>query len=251
MFRTELSPKKHEHSLSHTTPVLTIGSCFSDQIGGYFEKNKFDVLSNPFGTVYNPISIFKLLRFAVAQSEPEEYSYIHDQGLHSNFEFHSKFSSSDKNLLQQNIKNSIDNTHNFLKRADFLILTLGTAFAYERVENEQIVANCHKVPAKQFKKILLTESQIIKAFYGVKEELNRFNENLQIILTVSPVRHVKDTLELNAVSKSILRMVCHRLCDQYDSVHYFPSYEIVLDDLRDYRFYQRDMIHPNEIAEEY
>ncbi len=251
MFRTELHPRKSEQYINHTTPIVTIGSCFSDQIGAYFIKNKFKITSNPFGTVYNPISICKLLQLTIDSRYPKQNTYLTHQHLHANYDFHSSFSSYDQSEITTSIESAIQQTHEKLKVAQYLIITLGTAFVYERVDNNEIVANCHKVPAKAFRKRLLSETEITHSICDLKDRLSSLNPDLKIILTVSPVRHIKDTLELNSVSKSLLRIACNQLVNQYDSIHYFPSYELLLDDLRDYRFYKADMIHPNEVAEDY
>ncbi|MEQ9165891.1 MAG: GSCFA domain-containing protein, partial [Fulvivirga sp.] len=139
----------------------------------------------------------------------------------------------------------------FLKKTDYLIITFGTAFVYELDSTAEVVANCHKVPAKNFTKKLLTQKQVLEAFEEVYQRLMDLKPDLKIILTVSPVRHIKDTLALNSVSKSTLRLTCHTLENQYENVEYFPSYELVMDDLRDYRFYKSDMLHPSAEAEDY
>jgi hypothetical protein len=131
------------------------------------------------------------------------------------------------------------------------MITYGTAWTYTRKDTGEVVANCHKVPAHQFEKELCTQKRMLDSFGECYSKLKAFNPNLNIILTVSPVRHLKDTLELNSVSKSVLRLTCHTLTQQHADVHYFPAYEILLDDLRDYRFYKSDMIHPSADAEEY
>ena len=251
MFRTELDPQPSSWTITHDSPTLTIGSCFSGCMGHRFEKNKFPVLSNPFGTVYNPISIFKLLGHAIDNSDPSESHFIETQDLWVHLDFHSKFSSTDKVALEQGTRHAIQNTHQFLKTAKYLVVTLGTALVYKSKTSGEIVANCHKIPAREFSKHLLTQKQVVEAFSGLLEKLTHFNTSLRLILTVSPVRHIKDSLEVNAVSKSLLRLVCDTLASQYAHVSYFPSYEIMMDDLRDYRFYATDMIHPSEQAEEY
>ncbi|QSE97034.1 GSCFA domain-containing protein [Fulvivirga lutea] len=251
MFRTELNITPSKDKITLSTPILTIGSCFSDNIGEKLEENKFQVLSNPFGTVYNPISIFKLLNTAVSQNLPEADSYLTNDGLHANYDFHSSFSSLHQGDLEESIEESISKTHQFLKSAKVIIITFGTAFVYRRIDNNTIVANCHKVPAKEFNKELLSHEAICNQFKVTYMQLKAFNPDLRFMLTVSPVRHIKDTLELNSVSKSALRTACHSLQEEYDDITYFPSYEIQLDDLRDYRFYKSDMLHPTEEATDY
>lgn len=250
MFRTELKIQGPNEKINHKTPVLTIGSCFSDCMGNRFQANKFDVLSNPFGTCYNPLSIFKLLETALANHPAEAEGYVQTQGLWAHHDFHSSFSSVEKSVLEHNIHAAISSTHSFLKKTRWLIITFGTAIVYEHNETETWVNNCHKLPAHIFTKSMLSPMDIIESFEDVYKELSAHIPDLNIILTVSPVRHTKEGIENNAVSKSILRLAAYEL-QQYDNVHYFPGYEIMLDDLRDYRFYKSDMIHPNEDAEKY
>ncbi|HEY8938059.1 MAG TPA: GSCFA domain-containing protein [Cyclobacteriaceae bacterium] len=233
------------------TPFLTLGSCFADGIGQRLEKNKFSVLPNPFGTIYNPHSIHKLLHYAIADKIPPEYTYLKQGEVFLNYDFHSEFSALSQAELVKKIEASINTTHAFLKNTSYLILTYGTSWIYERRDISEVVANCHKKPAAEFTKSLLTQKKIIESFQDVYTALTAFNPSLKIILTVSPVRHIKDTLELNSVSKSVLRMACHTISTTYTDVEYFPAYEIMLDDLRDYRFYKADMIHPTEEAVNY
>jgi len=248
MFRTEFNLTEPNFKLDLKAPIITIGSCFSDCMGQRFLENKFDTLSNPFGTVYNPISIVDLLTLALKNQKPSDNTYTENQGLWSNYLFHSSFSSSDPELARQNVQTAIKKTHEYLSKSKILIITLGTAFVYKRKDNDEIVANCHKIPQKHFTKSLLTQNQILSEFEPV---ISKLNNDVKIILTVSPVRHLKDTIEQNSVSKSILRVACDTLANNFSQVSYFPSYEIMMDDLRDYRFYKRDMIHPSEEAEDY
>jgi hypothetical protein len=250
-FRTTLNAGVSTHTISLSQPVFTIGSCFADAIGSRLVQSRAQALSNPFGIAYNPESIHKLLGYAVANQSVPAHTYLQHHDLHFNYDFHSGLSSSRKDELQHNLSNTIDLTHRFLKESSWLLITYGTAWVYERVDNGEIVANCHKQPADLFRKKLLSHDQITTSFTSLYERLKAFNPGLRIILTVSPVRHIKDTLPLNSVSKSILRLACHSILEKFPDIDYFPAYEILLDDLRDYRFYKRDMIHPTEEAEDY
>lgn len=250
-FRTEIQLSKGKYPVSLKQDILTTGSCFSDSIGNKLVQNKFNTLVNPFGTTYNPYSIHKLLRASLNKAQPASHSYFHYNDLYTHFDFHSEFSSPEKNVIEENVKAAIDHAHTFLKTAHWIIITYGTALVYKRNDSGEIVANCHKVPANNFTKELLTENKILESFEGFYQNLKAVNPTCKIMLTVSPVRHVKDTLELNSVSKSILRAACHALTELHADVVYFPAYEIMLDDLRDYRFYKSDMLHPNADAEEY
>ncbi|MEQ9413621.1 MAG: GSCFA domain-containing protein [Cyclobacteriaceae bacterium] len=242
-FRTVLTATPASFSIGLRDGCFTIGSCFADNLGQLLQQHKFEVSVNPFGTTYNPISIHKALNYAIKNELPATDTYGELNETHFNFDFHSSFSALDPNNLQRNIANAISKSHTSIKSATTLLITYGTSWVYER--NGEIVSNCHKVPAAQFNKQLLTQKKILESFKNFYQQLTVVNPNVRIILTLSPVRHIKDSLELNAVSKSILRLSCHTLSEIYPNVEYFPAYEIVLDDLRDYRFYDRDLLHPS------
>lgn len=250
-FRTELVTSPSAARIRLTDSILTVGSCFSDAIGSQLILNKLQTLVNPFGTVYNPLSIHKLIQYSTSGSPVLEPSFAQRQDLVLHYDFHSQFSAANPDDLQNILTSALTDTHNFLRTSKWLIITYGTSWVYELKETSSIVANCHKMPQALFNKFLLTQKKILDSFETMYVDLKTLNPNLQIILTVSPVRHLKDTLELNSVSKSILRMACYTLSQQHSDVQYFPSYEIMLDDLRDYRFYKSDMIHPSEVAEDY
>lgn len=248
-FRTEikLSPA---HSIGLRDQILTTGSCFADQFGGWLRDFKFNTLVNPFGTTYNPISIHQNLIEAL-NSSIDENGYVEHQGIWHHFEFHSQWSSPEKTTLQESISNQQKKVNDFLRNTSVLIITYGTAFIYEQKNNNKIVSNCHKLPSALFTKRLLIVNEITESFATLIKKLRNVKPDIRIIVTVSPVRHVKDTLELNSVSKATLRLACHKLASNYDSVDYFPSFEIMMDDMRDYRFYERDQIHPTEEAVDY
>jgi hypothetical protein len=251
MFRTEVQPTPSSAKLNLSEKILTLGSCFSDSIGNELTGNKFSVSVNPFGTNYNPHSIHKSLRYAIHNQVVPDHTYLENNGVHSNYDFHSNFSALQKNEVAHALKESIGATHYFLKDAHWIFITYGTAWVYERNDTGDVVANCQKVPASNFNKVLLSQKKILESFEEFYKELKVFNPTCKIILTVSPVRHIKDTLELNSVSKSVLRLSCQTITEIHSDVFYFPSYEIMMDDLRDYRFYKSDMIHPTEEAEHY
>jgi hypothetical protein len=250
-FRTELTPGFSTSRIGLKDAIFTIGSCFADAIGDHLTENKFNVWNNQFGTVYNPVSIHRLLSLALENKLPKRESYLQNEGVYFNYSFHSSHSAFSDQELQDKIKTSIVKANEFLKYANRIIMTFGTAFVYRLKNSNEIVANCHKVPSTNFTKSLLTEKEITESFQDFYSKLKSINPNCKIILTVSPVRHLKDTLELNAVSKSILRLSCHLITNQLSDVEYFPAYEILLDDLRDYRFYKTDRLHPTDEAVEY
>jgi lysophospholipase L1-like esterase len=243
-----LPPISQPFGLSNS--IFTIGSCFAETIGNRLVENKFNAMANPFGTLYNPISIHHSLKSAVDIMLPANNEYIIQQEVHYHYQFHSSFSALDRPELKKKIKDSLQACNQFLKTSNYLIITYGSAFVYIQNDLDMVVANCHKMPASHFSKHHLTVEVITDSFLHIYRKLKSFNPNLKIILTVSPVRHLKDTIELNSVSKSTLRLACHQLVEKF-GVDYFPAYEIMMDDLRDYRFYKTDRIHPTQEAEEY
>ncbi len=251
MFRTELHPAPLPHKIRLNDSVLTIGSCFSDTIGKQLAQHKFSTLINPFGAVYNPISIHRLIGWSLKNQMPDESGYAQRDDVHFHYDFHSQFAALSVNHLKESLRHALALTHNFLQHTNWLMITYGTTWVYRLKSADRIVANCHKMPGRLFAKELLSQKKIIKSFDALYHPLKSKHPNVHILLTVSPVRHIRDTLELNSVSKSVLRLACHTICTAYPDVHYFPAYEILLDDLRDYRFYASDLIHPSEQAEDY
>ena len=247
-FRTEINcspalPINLDHK------ILTVGSCFADQFGQWLTNNKFQVLSNPFGTTYNPISIHQLLENSLNEFiDPALFTERNGFWLHH--AWHSQFVAASKEELITTLHQTQAKVNAFLHQVDVLILTYGTAWVYELKAGNQLVTNCHKVQANRFTKRLLSTSEIEASFHALNEKLNTVRPGLRVICTVSPVRHLKDTFELNQVSKSVLRLACHHL-QQENLAAYFPAYEIMMDDLRDYRFYERDKIHPSAEARDY
>lgn len=251
IFRTEIELKPTSFKIGIGSKIITIGSCFSEVIGNQLSENKIECLCNPYGTIFNPASIFKLINHSLQNQAVFKHLFLETDGIWQHYDFHSKFFAKTKEELEQTLNNTHQNVSQFLKKANVLIITLGSAWVHQLKENSQIVSNCHKSPGNLFKKELLTIKEILMRFQTMYEALKLQNPKLKVILTVSPVRHTKETLTLNSVSKSILRIACHELEQEFEDVHYFPSYEIMIDDLRDYRFYGEDLIHPNSLAEKY
>jgi hypothetical protein len=249
-FRTTFPISESDNKISLHSQILTLGSCFADVVGNQLVNNKLQVSVNPFGTLFNPLSIFKILSPTYTQAD--ERLYVQNSEAWVHYDFHSQFSSNTSGELQQIINQKLGDIHSHLiPQTSNLILTFGTSFIYKLLNPQVYVANCHKMPKSLFEKELLSVKDICRGFAVLYRELKEINPNLRIILTVSPVRHTKDGMAENQVSKSILRAACHYLTTDYEDVEYFPSYEIMMDDLRDYRFYKPDMIHPNEVAEQY
>lgn len=251
MFRTEIPLIPHSQQLTHSARVLTIGSCFAETMGTRLLENKVAAVVNPFGTVFNPLTACQLLRAAAGEDVDWQQHLVEARGRWQSYDLHATIGADSPVTLLQRIQEVVRETGEFLRTADVVMLTLGTAFVYRLRATGELVSNCHKVPAEQFEKELLTPDEIINAVAETHAYLRRHNPKLRFILTVSPVRHLKDTLPLNTVSKSTLRLACHYLSELLPDVAYFPAYELLLDDLRDYRFYADDMLHPSTVAQEY
>ncbi len=250
-FRTELTVPGAPWCLEVGDRVLTLGSCFAQSIGQRFLSNKFQADVNPFGTVYHPLAIHQLLDYAILQEYPAPHTYLNHEGSTYNFDFHSSLSATIQENLEHQIHDRISAVHVAVKNCRVLLITYGTAWLYERTDTGEPVANCHRMPGAMFSKRLASAEEITASFRKTFERLLRINPNIKIVLTLSPVRHIKDTLQLNSVSKAVVRLACHQLSQVLGQVAYFPAYEILLDDLRDYRFYKDDLIHPTEKAEDY
>jgi len=229
-----------------------MGSCFTDNIGGLLKEKLFPVKTNPFGVVYNPLSVFQGLEIIVANKKfgPSDLFEFNDN-WHS-WQHHSLFSGRARDLVLESINGEIEQAHEFLTKTKYLILSFGSSWVYRLKENRKVVSNCHKVPTKEFTRELLEVSDIEIAFTDIQEKLSRINSEIKIILTVSPVRHWKDGAHGNQLSKSILHLATNNILKRNSEVcEYFPSYELLIDDLRDYRFYADDLLHPNKQAIEY
>ncbi len=251
MFRTELTIAPQERQLVRTARVLTIGSCFADSIGERLRLNKVMTLVNPFGTVFQPLALAQLLRAAAGEEQDWQQHVVEARGRWQSYDFHSTIGAESPVELLQLIQETVRRVGDFVRTADTVVLTLGTAWAYRLRETGELVSNLHKLPAALFEKELLTADEIVNGLAEVHALLRRLNPEIRLVLTVSPVRHIKDTLPLNAVSKSVLRVACHYLSELLPGVSYFPAYELLTDELRDYRFYASDMLHPSEVAEDY
>lgn len=251
MFRTPVLPKISARKILLNDPLFLIGSCFSENIGRKLSENKFDSLSNPYGVIYNPASIFRLMEEALLEKPVNEGLILKNQGVYRHYNFHSDISSLDKEDLLTQIGEANKYGKIYLLQSKWILITLGTSVVYYHKKLKEIVSNCHKVPAKEFDKKRLNPGEIIESFDRFYQTLGSLNKDFNIILTVSPVRHIRDSFETNSISKSILRYACGVLSESYDNVQYFPSFEIMMDDLRDYRFYDTDMLHPNNSAIEY
>jgi hypothetical protein len=249
--RTSFNIAPSPYKISHQSKLLAIGSCFATMVGKHMKDRKYDLLVNPFGTIFNPISVFTLLQNSISELELKEEEFIQHQEKWIHYQYHSSISADSKEELLTYIQNLHGITFQYLREASHLFITLGTAFIYEHKPMMRPVANCHKQPSSLFSKRLLTISEMAASFEQLYEQINAINPGIHIILTVSPVRHIKEGVPENQLSKSLLRVLVDQLMQYGDNVHYFPSYELMMDDLRDYRFYKEDLIHPTEQAEQY
>ena len=252
ILRTELKINPSGDHLRVSDPVFLIGSCFSGNIGNKLALSKFKVLVNPFGTIYNPFSIFELIGKSVrGEWKTEEEDIVFNQDTYRHLGFHSSVSSTSKSGLTELATKSFSQTGEFLHQAQWVIITFGTAVIYSWNRTGRVAANCHKLPAGEFNKRFLSIDEIQDQFDKIHRLLTGINNELKIILTVSPVRHLKEGFENNQFSKSVLGVACRNLVSRFSNVHYFPAYEIMIDDLRDYRFYEEDLVHPNAQATGY
>ena len=250
-FHTEFSPEPLPHRIGLNSRIVTLGSCFADVMGQRLTDHKLTVLNNPFGTIFNPVSIAKLVTMALNGNAPDENRYLERDGIWFHYDFHSSLWASSQAELRDTLRAALLQTAVAIRQADCLMLTLGTAVVYRHIETGKVVANCHKMPGALFEKYLYHIDHLRDDLTRLLKTLRKANPTLTVLLTVSPVRHTRDTLPLNSVSKATLRVITHELTVWNDRVHYFPAYELMTDDLRDYRFYEADMIHPNRQAQDY
>lgn len=232
--------------IDYTKKLFFIGSCFSDEIGMKFSKLKFNTSVNPYGVLFNPVSIRRVLEDAIDR-KVDFSGVVEQENVFVSLFHHSKLYNRDKDRFEKELQFITDQTHRFLKRTDFLFITLGSAFVYRSNELGQVVANCHKLPGTLFTKEFISVSEEIENFKRLIQKLKSLNPGIHIVFTVSPVRHIKDGFQENNQSKGALHLLIRELVKEED-VDYFPSYEIVMDELRDYRFFKTDMVHPNELA---
>jgi hypothetical protein len=250
-FRTALQIAPTSIQISHQDSILLLGSCFSQNIGERLQKYKFNCISNPFGTIFNPISISKLVGYACKNQPVTEDELILSQGVYVHPDFHSILSDVNANLALAKINHAIESTYHYIKKCTHLFITLGTAIAYKMNTTGQIVANCHKLPSSSFQKVDISISDGQEALEKMITQIREINPNVHIVFTVSPVRHIKDGIVENTKSKARLLCMIDEINRHDEGVSYFPAYDIMMDDLRDYRFYEADMIHPNAIAIDY
>lgn len=245
-----LQPQEH-NQVDYKSKIVLLGSCFSENIGDKFRYNKFQSLVNPFGILFHPLAIENLITRSINKAYyTEEDLYFHNEQWCC-LDAHSKLNKTSKEELLKVLNTQIDETHQQLINASHVVITLGTSWVYRHIASDTVVANCHKLPQKQFLKELLSIEQITEALKAVVSLVRSINPKVTFLFTVSPVRHIKDGFIENTRSKSYLFAAIHNIIEPRTHLYYFPSYEIMTDELRDYRFYNADMIHPNQVAINY
>lgn len=251
-FRTTVKTGENRAWLHHSDHVMLLGSCFSDNIGGKMHGALFNAMVNPMGTLYNPMSIARGVQRLIDCEPIAGKDLFMQGGVWNSYDFHSRYSLPDKQAAINRMNSRIEQGHKALSAARLLTVTLGTAMVYRLKATGEVVANCHKVPQHEFERKMATVQEMVQVLDDKVERLRTFNPELRIILTVSPIRHIADGLDTNSLSKASLRVAIQEVVSRHrDYCDYFPAYEIMMDDLRDYRFYANDMVHPSDVAVEY
>ena len=246
-------PFKREvnHQIDYTSKIVLLGSCFSKNMGHKFKYLKFISHQNPYGILFHTKAIETIIRNAVNQKKYSQKDiFLLDERWHC-FEAHSQLSSPSKKHHIQQLNDASELTNKSLANSTHVIITLGTSWVYQLIESKKIVANCHKVPSQKFKKLILSVDDIIESLHSILSMVRKINPTVNFIFTVSPIRHVKDGFIENQQSKSHLISAIHEIIKSHEQTFYFPSYEMMMDELRDYRFYEEDMIHPNKTSINY
>lgn len=255
---TKIPIPKSTHPIDYHSKIMAFGSCFAENMGAKFQYYKFQSTTNPFGILFHPLAIEKVIHFALSEKTfTENDIFFLNERWHC-FDAHSQLSHPDQQVLLQKLNEAIQITRKQIKESTHFILTLGTAWVYKLKKSGDVVANCHKVPQNEFEKHLLSVTEIEESLQRIIQKIKEVNSNITFIFTISPVRHLKDGFIENQRSKAHLITALHsllnkkgnplRLQSEVEVEDYFPSYEILMDQLRDYRFYSGDLIHPNQLA---
>lgn len=249
-FHLNLQPTPFPKKLAYSEALLFIGSCFAENMALRMQTHKFDVLLNPHGVLYNPDSIATATHYYLLNKPYTEQDLFFSNGCHHSWDHHSRFSAPSEAVCLAAINEQVEKAHIALRNAGWLFITLGSAYAYRYKQNGKRVGNCHKQPNQEFVKELLTVDELLITYRELITDLQKFNSRLKIVFTISPVRYIRDGVVENTKSKARLIELVHLLCDN-EKVMYFPAYELVLDDLRDYRFFKEDLVHPTDQAIDY
>ncbi len=249
-FRSEFIGK-NSNIISYDDKIFFIGSCFSNNIGNKLISSKFRCKINPLGVMYNPVSINNTIKIITGQKEINENDIFEKDGIYYSFFLHSSFNKLSREEFLNSLAKEAESALRFLETTSVVFITLGTAWVYKHRELDECVSNCHKEPAKAFDKIVMSSDDITSNLNEVVRRITEINPKVKIYFTLSPVRHLKDGFQDNSLSKALLRVAISNVIVGFENLDYFPAYEIVNDDLRDYRFYKDDLVHPNETAVNY
>jgi hypothetical protein len=247
-FRTQVELPERETEIRHSDRMMFFGSCFAENIGNLLQENKFRCNVNPFGILYNPLSINKALNQILDRKTYVEDDLFVSHGLWHSWMHHSDFSHARADVCLEQINARLAEAADGLKEADWLVMTWGTAYVYIHQESGEVVGNCHKQPDKTFRRSRLNAETLVEECRNVLRRCREANPKLKVLITVSPIRHAKDGMHGNQLSKATLLLAADELCRTCPDCYYFPSYEIMMDELRDYRFYADDMLHPSPMA---
>ncbi len=251
MFYTAVNIKSSSLNISYQDRIITLGSCFAENIGKKMHDAYFQTDINPFGVLYNPISIKNSIETLLDNKQFTQDDIFENKSLWQSFSHSSWFSTINSETCLENINSRLEIAAEFLQHADYMLVTFGTAWVFEEKKSRRVVSNCHKLPASDFVRRRLTVDEIVSEYSSLISKLQTHFPNLKYIFSVSPIRHFKDGAHENNLSKSILLLAIEALQMQFPHVDYFPAYEIMMDELRDYRYYASDMLHPSEVAVDY
>lgn len=250
-FRTKVEIETVQDRVDYDSRICMLGSCFAENIGQRLKYYRFRTELNPCGIVYNPMSVANVLRLLLAKYRFTGKDLLHNADKWVSLYHHGSFSAPTKELCLERINERLGRAADGFEETDLLLMTFGTAWVYRYKERGMIVANCHRFPAGDFERFCLTPEEIVDIYRPLIRQLREVNPKLRIIFTVSPIRHWKDGAHGNQLSKAVLLLAIDKLVQEFPDVYYFPSYEIVMDELRDYRFYGEDMLHISSLAVEY
>ncbi|MDD3789341.1 MAG: GSCFA domain-containing protein [Petrimonas sp.] len=251
-FRTHVFIPPSDLQIDHSSRVMLFGSCFSENIGNLLLENEFDADVNPFGILYNPMSIIAAIRRLWLSERFDEGELTFRNGLYHSFLHHGAFSGPTSEISIRNILDRFVPAADSIRKTDVLLITFGTSYVYRFRESGQIVGNCHKFPSETFTRTRLSVEESSSAWIPLIAEFRETNPDVRFIFTVSPIRHWKDGAHENQLSKAVLHLAIEQISEAYPgNVRYFPAYEILMDELRDYRFYAEDMLHPSSVATQY
>lgn len=251
MFQTKIEIPVSDINISFEDRIMALGSCFAQNIGKKMNDVCFNIDLNPFGVLYNPVSISNSIELLLQNKTFTEDDIFNYRSLWQSYSHSSLFTDTSKEACLKNINTRLESSCKFMQQANVILITFGTAWVFEEKKSGRVVSNCHKLPASEFTRRRLTVKEIVDDYTKLIRKLTSCLPDLQFIFSVSPIRHWKDGAHENTISKSTLLLAIDELQQQHDRVHYFPAYEIQMDELRDYRFYASDMLHPSDVAIDY